>query len=141
MKVLTKYQAADGTLFDHRDDAEDRDRLCDRVAELQRVLAPHPDDSHQRVHQPHVEAYRTALVLLCRELFPREPVFQHEPSEIHPMSYAGRFLSEAAPAVVNTAWFRLMCTDLATGFEYEQPFFALNTDKWQAENKAAGRHA
>ncbi len=134
MKTLTKYQATDGVLCDTAADAERRDALCARVAAMEAILDPHPDDANQRTLQPRLADYRAALVVLCRELFPTEAIFQHEPESIHPMSYAGRFIDDAAPRVIGKAWWRLSCCH--DGYEYQQPFFALHPDEWEKQTTA-----
>ena len=71
--------------------------------------------------------------MLCRELWPNEPVFQHQPDEIHPMSYAARFLSEAAHGdpIWRHLWFRFACMDGT--YEYEQIYWAEHTALWERE--------
>lgn len=136
MKQLTKYQANDGTLFDSLADAVLRDRLMSRCATIARHLPEPPRDSHERVEHnvAQLSAYRREVVELCRELYPGESVFEHAPEEIHPMSYAGRFLSEAAPRCVNDLWWRLSCCNGV--FEYEQPYFAMNPGMWKPRETA-----
>ena len=130
-KALIKYQAADGCLFDDQESAERRDKLCARLRELEDFLGPRVNGANlRRKHSPQtLRTFRERLVNICRELFPTEAVFKHDAQEIHPMSFAGRFIDDAGPRVLGMTWQRLACID-ADGFEYEQPFFALNPDKW-----------
>jgi hypothetical protein len=129
MKEMTIFVADDGTRFDTAKAAIDYERLCVRCRELEAMLGPHPQDSGERIKHPRLAAYRKAVIALCRELFPREPIFQHDAATIHHFSYAGRFLSEQAPRPVNHLWHRLMCVG-DDGYEYEQPFFALHPDEF-----------
>lgn len=137
MKALTKYQANDGTLFDTRAAAEARDALVAECAALGRMLPSPPQSSERLRHDPDtLRAFRAELVALCHRLYPTEPIFSHPPETIHPMSWAGRFLSEAAPTCVNDLWFRLACC--AHGFEYDQPYFALHPEEWTGRELQPG---
>lgn len=131
MKTVTKYESIDGALFDTADDAARRDALEIRLASLEAPLGPRCESGQRKRHAPDVyRAFRVGLVEIAREWHPREPVFQHDPMQIHPFSFAGRYLDDAGPPQLRRRWGRLMCmTD--DGVEYEQPFYALHPGKFE----------
>ena len=136
MQAVTKFQAIDGAIFDTAREAAARDALETRLAELEAPLGPRVGYGERKRHAFDVyRAFRTGLVMLARELHPREAIFQHDPMSIHPFSFAGRFLDDAGPLPLNRRWARLMCiTD--DGTEYEQPYFALNPGKFEPRPEA-----
>jgi hypothetical protein len=133
MQTITKYKAEDGALFDTAMDAERRDVLVRRCQEIDALLPSVDVGYNERfTHSPvALDHYRTALIELCRELYPDQEIFKHPAASIHPMSFAGRFLDDVAPQCVRVLWFRLACINDV--FEYEQPYFALNPDKWTSK--------
>ena len=132
MRAITKFVSIDGAEFDTQRAAEDRDALVLRCREIAAMIGPHPYRSGERVKHPKLDEYRAAVVGLYRDLFPRAAIFQQPAKEIHPFSFAGRFLYDCAPRPVSDLWHRLMCVG-DDGYEYEQPFFALNPDKFKAD--------
>jgi hypothetical protein len=128
-KAHTVYIATDGSQWDNENQAIVRDTLDAAVAAIEATLPPLPRDPHARVAVD-VEAFKaakTAVVELCRALYPREAVFQHDPMEIHPFSYAGRLLNEAG-GPLDRVWRMFMC--YRDGWLYEQPYYASNPEKW-----------
>jgi hypothetical protein len=63
--------------------------------------------------------------------YPSEAIFAHDAMEIHPFSYAGRFLDDAG-GPLRRVWSRFMCHH--DGWMYEQPYFALNPDKFEGSS-------
>lgn len=134
MRIITKYEANDGALFDEPAKAGQRDALISRCNVINLMLPEPPERSSQRVlhDKKALIEFRRAVVMLCREMFPKDTCFQHPPQDIHPLSYyAGRLVSEAGPACLNRLWYRLCCMD--GGYEYQQPFYAINPDKFEGE--------
>lgn len=133
VEAITKYRAGDGSEWDTADDAEKRDRLNSEVASIEAMLGAginSPD--RRRQHNASVlSGAKQMTVLLCRREFPDQSVFQHEPSEIHPMSFAGRFLDDNG-GPLRRVWWRFQCID-EEGREYEQPYYAINPHRWTGE--------
>ena len=129
MKAITKFVSIDGAEFNTTGEAEARDALVLRCQNIEDMLGSHPG-SDERVRHPRLDEYRETVVALCREMFPRERIFTHPAKEIHPFSWAGRFLDECAPKTVNHLWWRLMCVG-ADGYEYEQPYFASHPEEFR----------
>lgn len=127
MKTITKFEADDGTLWDEADKAEARDQLVRRLREIEAPLGPRVARQHERARHPLevVHTFKRRLVELCAEQFPTQAIFQGDPLTIHPFSIAGRIVDDSGPAVLNHVWQRLMCI-APDGYEYEQPYFALN---------------
>lgn len=129
-----RFQCSDGSEWETEEQAARQDEL---LAECDRVAAMLPNvkvDYHQRYghHLPTLAAYKYEVVALCARRFPNEKMFKYPAADIHPFSYAGRFLDDAAPTIRMRLWYRLQCID-ESGYEYEQPFFALNPGKWSGE--------
>lgn len=130
--VITVYEATDGTRWDNEADAVKRDRLDAEVRAIEATIPAPPSGSHNRVavDPAAFKAAKTAVVELCRRELPTCDIFKNDPMEIHPMSFAGRLLDETG-GPLRRIWFRFMCH--RDGWMYEQPYFALNPDKWEPE--------
>lgn len=127
--AVTKFIATDGTQWNNEADALRRDALDAEVRAIEATLPEPPKDSDVRLPvDPDVfKAAKTAVVELCRREFPREAIFQHDPMEIHPFSFAGRFLDDNN-GPLRRIWSRFMCH--SNGWMYEQPYFANNPGKF-----------
>lgn len=130
MKVVTKYRANDGTEWDTPEAAQKRDALCAEIDEVMNPLPMPPRSSGERIAVDRDAAHRAKerIVALCRREFPNTPVFTYDAKSIHPFSVAGRILDDTG-GPLRTAWQWFMCYD--AGYLYEQPYFALNPDKWE----------
>lgn len=133
MKTITKYVATDGSEWTSMTDCGKRDLLDMKVKTLEKELGPSVGRGRRKIDVAAYARVKADTVAICRDEFPREPVFKHEPSEIHPMSYAGRFLSEVG-GPLNRLWWRFSCVN--GEWEYEQPFFALHPEQFREESKA-----
>ena len=134
----TVYVACDGSRWDTENKAITRDNIDAAVAAIEATLPARPTDSHDRVAvDPETfKAAKVAAVELCRAAFQKEPIFQHDPMEIHPFSYAGRFLDDVG-GPLRRVWGLFMCH--RDGWLYEQPFFALHPDQFEPHVEAAAR--
>jgi hypothetical protein len=121
----TKYVASDGSEWDDENRAIARDNLDNAVRAVEATLPEPPTDSGVRLAvDPDVfKRAKTEVVELCRIMFPNEAIFQHDPMDIHPFSYAGRFLDDVG-GPLRRVWYRFMC--YRDGWMYQQPFYALN---------------
>ena len=121
----TVYVASDGSQWDSENRAIERDNLDLAVQAIEAMFPAPPSSSDERVAvDPAVMAEAKRLVVeLCRAAYPSEPVFQHEPSEIHVQSYAGRFLSDVGGPLGRVWWKLSVYRD---GFLYSQPFYVIN---------------
>jgi len=129
-RALTIYVADDGSRWDSAEDAVKRDILDRKVREIEASFPKPPDDSNERIKVgPDTAEAKRAVVELCRALYPNEAVFKHPPEEIHPFSYAGRFLSEVG-GPLNRVWWRFSCIG-EDGYMYQQPFYASNPHKFR----------
>lgn len=127
MKTITKYQATDGSEWLNMVDCARRDLLDMKVKTLESELGPAVKEGRRKIDPAVFARVKTDTVDICRKEWPTEPVFQHDAAEIHPMSYAGRFLSEVG-GPLNRLWWRFSCIN--GEWEYEQPYYALNPDKF-----------
>lgn len=133
MKATTVFIATDGSQWESENAAIARDNLDAGVAAIEATLPEPPSDSDKRiaVDPEKLKAAKIAVVELCRAMYPTQPIFQHDPMEIHPFSYAGRFLDDVG-GPLRRVWYRFMCE--RDGWMYQQPYFALNPDKWTPED-------
>lgn len=132
MKQITIYQASDGHRFDDERSCRDYEQLCERVKAAMAPMGPTPklDGDHFHLHSPQdYIAAKTAIVEICREIWPTERIFQYEPMMIHPHSYAGRFLDDCASRPIRDAWYRFEKTNERTFREFEQPYYALQEQR------------
>lgn len=128
MKVLTRYQATDGSEWDDIEKCQQRDALDAEIRALEERLGPRVLDGRQAVNTKTVAEVKAAVVAIAHRLWPKEAVFQKDAASIHPMSFAVRFLDDNG-GPVRRIWNRFMCTN--GDWEYDQPYFALNPDKFR----------
>jgi hypothetical protein len=133
MKALTIYVATDGSRWDDPVKCAERDVLDARVKAIEATIPAVPSSGHVVVDEAAMLAAKRAVVDICRELFPKQTVFRHDAAEIHPFSFAGRFLSEVG-GPLNRIWFRFSCCN--GPLMYEQPYYALNPEKYEAPTSA-----
>jgi hypothetical protein len=130
VKQIIVYESTDGSRWDHKYQAMQRDTLNTRVEAIERALPKIPSEGKRvAVNIELVRAAKREVVQLCREQFPDERIFKHEPSEdIHPLSYAGRFLDYVGGPLDRVwRWFAFE----RDGWLYSQPFYAMNPDKFE----------
>jgi hypothetical protein len=128
MKSITVYVASDGSRWNAQSDALVRDELDRQVKIIESLLPASPRHGERIFVGVAADQMKEQIVAFCRSLYPSESIFQHPAKEIHPFSYAGRFLSEV-DGPLNRAWLTLACC--RDGWMYSQPFFALHPDKFE----------
>ncbi len=129
MKIITKYVSTDGVEWSDAASATIRDELNAEVMAIEATLGRPPECGKRTcIDAAAWVKAKLAVVEICRRLWPGEKVFQHAAADIHPMSYAGRFLDDVG-GPVRRVWHRFMCAN--GDFEYDQPFFAMNPDKFE----------
>jgi len=134
MKILTKYQAFDGCLFDSEKQCVERDNLVGSLARIARNLAAVPDgcdfangSGYIQQSQAAVERYKLALLTLIEVEIKHEWIEETRKGRAH-VSYVARLLDDAGPDCLSVAWNRLMRIDQYNR-EWGQPFYAINPDK------------
>ena len=129
MKVITLYESTDGSKWKTEAEAIQRDSLDAEVRAIEAQLPERPKSGQRiAVSIAVVNDCKRAVIELCRREFPNEPVFKHPPEKIHQMSFAGRFLDDVT-GPLDRVW-RWFCCE-KDGWLYEQPYFALNPDKFE----------
>lgn len=130
MKAVTRYVSTDGSQWDSEADALRRDELdgAVRLIELQLPAVPESSSARVQVSQEFALAAKTRVVNLCRQEFPDQPIFMNRPEDIHPFSYAGRFLDDVG-GPLRRVWSWFMC--YSDGYLYQQPFYALNPHQFK----------
>lgn len=135
MKPITVYEADDGSRHNTMKAAREKDRLVAEVKQAMSWLADKvslKDDEYIQHGRDECLNARRGLVLIARRLYQSSDVFKNDPDVIHPMSKAGRIISDTE-GPLNSAWHRLMCINWSTYREYNQPYFALHPDKSTSE--------
>lgn len=130
MKEIIVYESTDGSRWDLKAKAIQRDDLNYRVKAIEQWLPKIPSEGKRvSVNIELVRKAKREVVELCREQFPSERIFKHEPAEdIHPLSYAGRFLDDVGGPLDRVwRWFAFE----RDGWLYSQPFYAMNPDKFE----------
>ncbi len=115
MTPITKYQANDGSVWSTELDAVRRDSDILLVAAIIKPLKPQPSSSFDG----YIQQDRETVLKVKGELMKIK-----DPSEVHPMSYAGRAIDDIG-GPLSLAWYRIMCTDEKYR-EWEQPYYAMN---------------
>ena len=130
MKIITKYQAVDGSEWPSETKATQRDSLCSKVTAVMEPLGEtHPGVKAGKgwfQHDPEVVlTARDGVLDICREekLHEDYPVFMYPGRLCHPFSAVGRILSDIG-GPLDQAWYRFMCID-EQGREHPQPYFVL----------------
>lgn len=134
---ISKWVATDGTEWTTKEAADKRDELDAIAKGFEARLGPRVESGRRALDIDKAAAVKLDVVALCHRLWPDEKIFQYPAAEIHPMSYAWRFLSEIG-GPLNRVWWRFSCMD--GEWEYEQPYYAINTgayDKHFVERAAA----
>lgn len=133
MEIITLYKSTDGSTYPMMADAINADVLDAEVREIEATIPPKPRESSHRIAWSPDEMLtaKTKVVALCRREYPDEKGFKHDPADIHPMSYAGRFLSDATNCPLYRVWRNFMC--YRDGWLYDQPFFALNPGEFEKQ--------
>ena len=131
MIEVTKYRATDGSEWATVVECIKRDELDAKVSRLESRLGPRVDRGRRAIDPMFVAGIKREVVSLCRHYHPTQEIFHNLADDIHPFSYAGRFLSEVG-GPLNRIWRRFMCMDSA--WEYEQPFFALNPGEFEKQH-------
>ncbi len=135
MLTITKFISTDGSEWNLPEDCQRRDSLdaLVRVLESQLPAAITDSDVRRQLDREAVLRVKRDVVALCRDEFPREAVFKHNADEIHPMSYAGRFLDDIG-GPLRRIWWRFAC--MSRAYDYEQPYYALNEGKFEGRTIA-----
>lgn len=134
MKTITVYEV-EGKRFDREEDAQAYEHLYQRVRKVMSLLKPRTQEVEDcLVYLEHgKEELNTALKLLmgiCGEVIPswKEWFDQVAKGERH-ISHAGRIISECDYPIIRNEFFRFMCIDFETGYEFQQPYFASHPEE------------
>ena len=141
MKAVTVYEAADGSRWNTPEACMRRDQDILEVAKAMLPLGNHPSlGSHEYIQRSGavcLQVKRDLIEIAKRSYPPKDyPVFQNDPDAIHPMSGAGRIITDSDGPLCR-AWGRLGCINWENFREYQQPFFALNPDKVETPREVA----
>lgn len=131
MKIVTMYEAVDGTQFRTAAEAERRDALISEIALALAPLGVRRPSAYEFIrHDAKVlRGVKGALLAIARRELPGFPdVWRHPDDEIAPLGIAGRIINDAGPAPLDRAWYRLCCID-DEGREWEQPYFVAHPPK------------
>ena len=134
MKTITVYEV-EGKRFDREEDARVYEHLCQRVSKVMSVLKPRTKEVEDGLAyiEHDKEAVKIAFAQfmgICADVIPSwEKWFVQVAKGERHISHAGRIISECDYHVIRNAFFRFMCTDFVTGYEFQQPYFAAHTEK------------
>jgi hypothetical protein len=137
MKIITKYQAYNGTEFTDQAECEAYEARSRRADDIIALLPPKPELpgcefengggflQHDRVTFLNV---RRQLLELGKEEFQHSWFDQSLADEsVHP-SYVARLLGDGSNKQLERAWHRISCTDKQYR-EWGQPYYANNPDE------------
>lgn len=133
MKPKIMYEASDGKSFDTEAEcvAYETGTLlpCIRIDALLPRRSLDAGQYYQHNHDDVVSFRRCLWRLVQAKYAIGFPHWADKCAEdIHPRSIVGRVLSDAG-GPLNGLWYRLMCIDLDTAREYQQPYYANHPDE------------
>jgi hypothetical protein len=144
MKIAATYIANDGSRFDSEEACKEHETLVDKISKIMSPLGEKGKIGTDEYIQHDLEVcfrVKDALYDLAkRTLNPKNNstylALKHNTNnrEIHPLSVIGRILDDSS-SVLSRANNRLMSIDWETGREYQQPYFAMNNRKCEAEGQ------
>lgn len=128
MKIMIRYETKDGKSFTSEHVAKKWEAMIDECAA---AIAPLGNLEPGRGGEGYIQddpavvlKVKSRLMRIAAEM-DSHPVFKMDPAAVHPMSIAGRILSEYGDHPLALAWNRLCRID-DQAREWEQPYFALN---------------
>lgn len=126
MRTITKFVAADGREFNDSARCEMYERRLEIAAETMKVLGDRPTLGHWRYVQHDakiVNAVKNELLDRMREAHPSWSWGDSKNEDIGTGNIVGRYCDDN-DSPFKAAWWRLMCINLTSGREYDQPYFA-----------------
>src|SRR5215469_2219157 len=133
MKSITKYVATDGAEFTEAAACERYEGLIKEVDAIMSRL-PKVEISGEGFHQhsgPVVLGVQHDLVALYERYtgtIDRHTQWARHATVPAGMTLIGRYIDDGGPSPIRAAWYRIMRMD--HGFrEYEQPYYAIQSDK------------
>lgn len=133
MKVITKYQADDGTEFNSKLDCMKHEVLCEKIQQIMALLPKRPDDmefANGHGYVQHAEKsviqFRNRLLALMDGQIDHPWVGETRQGKAHP-SYLARLLDDSA-SPLGAAWNRLLMIDKKFR-EWGQPYYAMHPDR------------
>ncbi|MFM6995034.1 MAG: hypothetical protein ACKOWO_07975 [Sediminibacterium sp.] len=139
MKAITIYQCNDGTRFDAENDAKEYESLCD---EVKRIMEPmgertHKCDIGEEYIQHDPKDVKKALhdfLILCANTLTGycKPLMECAKGKRH-ISHANYIISECGFKTLSDANYRFRCTNMESGREYQQPYYAKHENEFKAK--------
>ena len=137
MKEITIYECEDGTRFDSKTKALEYEKLCSDVGTIMCNLEPRTDDCEDGkcFIQQNVDSVRESLkkfLLLCSEKLPLDKkTFTECANGTRHISHASYLLSDYGIDIFKNTMFRFSCTNMESGREYQQPYYAKHEDEFK----------
>lgn len=130
MKTVTRFQAADGKVFDTEAACRAHEDLGLAILEAMAPMGKYrflqANEYRQHTEEAFLQAKRNLLAIVRKQWsVERLPVLLNPDDTIHPQSVVGRVLSDN-PGPLYDAWYRLMCTGSDSFREFQQPYFVRN---------------
>ncbi len=139
MKAITIYQCEDGTRFDLEEDAREYESICAKVNE---VMSPMGERTHKCdigeeyiQHDPKdVKKALHGFLVLCANTLTDcyKPLMECAEGKRH-ISHADYIIAERGSKILVDANYRFRCTNMESGREYDQPYYAIHEDKFKKE--------
>lgn len=150
MKEKIIYVCDDGTRFDKKEDAKEYDDICCKIESIMLPMGKRTDRCESGkdyiIHDPKVVKDTLSKFLIeCSHLAKWgniSKIFIECASGIRHISHAEYYIGEMNMDVLSRAMFRFSCTNMESGREYQQPYYALHEsefDKFKAEDYERSR--
>src|SRR5574344_2005744 len=136
MKEITIYECEDGSRFDKKEDALNYDNLCGRIKQIMAPMGERTDECKKgSVYLSHDPlAVKNALKSFLIECSKVKPYFSKDliacANGIRHISQAEHLIRDSGISVLCDTMFRFSCTNMISGREYQQPYYAKNEDEF-----------
>lgn len=139
MEEIIIYKCEDGTRFDRKEDAKNYDDICERIKRIMIPMGERTVDcSRGREYINHdiivVKDTLNKFLIECSEIvtfnYGKEQLIECANGTRH-ISHAEYIISQSNIKVLKEAMFRFECTNMKSGREYQQPYFAMHEEEFE----------
>lgn len=132
IKEVTIFETTDGCRFNNEKEAKEYETLYEKCEKIMGQLRPHEDNGAVQQDIELVKKAFNEFMDLCVEAIPhyKKTFIGVKEGNIHP-SWAQRVISDYDIDCLLNAFYRFKCTNMVSGIEYEQPYYAEHESEWK----------
>lgn len=135
MNTIIKYVADDGTEFSQQKDCLEYENLAEKIKDIMSALPSRPSNTDFSNGRGYIQHQKTAfnkakkeLIDIVADWFGVKHLKKEKPENVHPMCIIGRYIDDSGNRAMNSAWYRIQCTD-SQYREWGQPYYAAHPKK------------